>query len=160
MIRSWLARSCSPSGKQRIALAAVDLVGLQYPEVKSIRTKLPHLDYVMVSSTHNHEGPDVIGIWGRHPFHRGVDPAYLDLVVSRVVQAIEQAEKNLQPVTAAFGTAEDESLVGDSRKPIVKDGVIRVVKLNKPKQWRPSWADRRVELPPGIARLEEQAADR
>lgn len=120
------------SGKQRIALAAVDLVGLQYPEVKAIRAKLPHLDYVMVSSTHNHEGPDVIGIWGRHPFHRGVDPAYLELVVNRVVQAIEQAEKNLQPVTAAFGTAEDESLIGDSRKPIVKDGVIRVVKLKRP----------------------------
>ena len=119
------------SGKQRIALAAVDLVGLQYPEVQAIRARLPHLDYVLVSSTHNHEGPDVIGIWGRNPFHRGVDPAYLDLVVNRVVQAIERAEKNLQLVTAAFGTAEDESLVGDSRQPIVKDGVIRVVKLNR-----------------------------
>lgn len=126
------------SGKQRIALAAVDLVGLQYPEVKAIRAKLPHLDYVMVSSTHNHEGPDVIGIWGRHPLHRGVDPAYLDLVVSRVVEAIEQAEKNLQPVTAAFGTAEDESLVGDSRQPIVKDGVIRVVKFNRPSSRDPA----------------------
>jgi hypothetical protein len=118
------------SGQQRIAIVGVDLVGLQFPEVKAIRAKLPHLDYVLVSSTHNHEGPDVIGIWGRHPLHRGVDPAYLDLVVNRVVQAIEQAEKVLQPVTAVFGTAEDESLVGDSRKPAVKDGVIRVVKLN------------------------------
>jgi hypothetical protein len=117
------------SGKERIALVSVDLVGLQYPQVKAIRAKLPHLTYVMVASTHNHEGPDVIGIWGRNPFHRGVDDAYLGLVVDRVVEAVGQAEKNLAPVTAAFGTAEDDSLVGDSRKPIVKDGVIRVVKL-------------------------------
>jgi hypothetical protein len=126
------------SGRQRIALAAVDLVGLQYPEVKAIRAQLPHLDYVMVSSTHNHEGPDVIGIWGRHPLHRGVDPAYLDLVINRVVEAIGQAEKSLRPVSAAFGAAEDESLVGDSRQPIVKDGVIRVVKLNRPSSSDPA----------------------
>jgi hypothetical protein len=126
------------SGERRIALAAVDLVGLQYPQVKAIRAKLPHLSYVMVSSTHNHEGPDVIGIWGRNPFHRGVDEAYLELVVNRVVEAIQQAEKNLAPVTAAFGTAEDESLVGDSRKPIVKDGLMRVVKLSQPGKSEPA----------------------
>ena len=126
------------SGERRIALAAVDLVGLQYPQVKAIRAKLPHLSYVMVSSTHNHEGPDVIGIWGRNPFHRGVDEAYLELVVHRVVAAIQQAEKNLAPAAAAFGTAEDESLVGDSRKPIVKDGLMRVVKLSQPGKSEPA----------------------
>jgi hypothetical protein len=119
------------SAGQRIAIASVDLVGLQFPQVQAIRAKLPHLAYVLVASTHNHEGPDVIGIWGRNPFHRGVDQAYLDLVVNRVVEAIQHAEKNLQPVSAAFGTAEDESLVGDSRQPYVKDGVIRVVRLTK-----------------------------
>ena len=35
------------------------------------------------------------------------------------------------PVTAAYGTAEDESLLGDSRLPIVKDGVLRVVRFDK-----------------------------
>jgi hypothetical protein len=117
------------SGKQRIALVSVDLIGLQYPQVQAIRAKLPHLDYVLVSSTHNHEGPDVIGIWGRNPFHRGVDAAYLDLVIERVVQAVLQAEKYLLPVTAAFGTAEDDTLLSDSRQPVAKDGVIRVVGL-------------------------------
>jgi hypothetical protein len=119
------------SGSQRIALACVDLVGLQYPAVQEIRSRLPELQYVMVSSTHNHEGPDVIGIWGRGPFHRGVDDEYVALVVQRVATAIEQAAGRLQPVTAAYGTAEDESLLRDSRLPTVKDGVLRVVRLNK-----------------------------
>ncbi|HEX5103018.1 MAG TPA: neutral/alkaline non-lysosomal ceramidase N-terminal domain-containing protein [Pirellulaceae bacterium] len=120
------------SGEKRVAIVSVDLVGLQYPQVKAIRAKLPHLNYVLVSSTHNHEGPDVIGIWGRNPFHRGVDEEYLELVVERVVESIRAAEKSLVPVSAAFGTAEDETLVGDSRQPFVKDGAIRVVRFQRP----------------------------
>jgi hypothetical protein len=119
------------SGGQQIALVSVDLIGLQLPQVQEIRAKLPQFRYVMVSSTHNHEGPDVIGIWGRGPFHRGVDDEYLALVVDRVAKAVEQAAGKLIPVAARFGTAEDESLVNDSRLPIVKDGVIRVVRLDK-----------------------------
>jgi hypothetical protein len=119
------------SGGERIALASVDLIGLQYPAVQAIRAKLPDFRYVMVASTHNHEGPDVIGIWGRGPFHRGVDDAYVDLVVERVAAAIQEAAQRLAPVEADYGTAEDESLVNDSRQPIVKDGVLRVVRLRQ-----------------------------
>jgi hypothetical protein len=119
------------SGGQRIALACVDLIGLQHPQVKEIRSRLADYRYVMVASTHNHEGPDVIGIWGRGPFHRGVDDAYLELVVERTVAAIQEAAGKLAPVTARFGTAADETLVNDSRLPIVKDGVLRVVRLDQ-----------------------------
>lgn len=118
-------------GSERIALVSVDLIGLQYPAVKEIRSRLADFRYVMVSSTHNHEGPDVIGIWGRGPFHRGVDEAYVELVIEKVAAAVKQAASMLAPVTAAYGTAEDETLLGDSRLPVVKDGVLRVVRLNK-----------------------------
>ena len=49
-------------GGTRIALISVDLVGLQFPAVQQIRNQLPGFSYVLVSSTHNHEGPDVIGM--------------------------------------------------------------------------------------------------
>jgi hypothetical protein len=118
-------------GGERVAIAAVDLVGLQYPTVKAIRARLPDFRYVLVSSTHNHEGPDVIGIWGRGPLHRGVNDAYLALVVDRVVECVTTAAGRLTPVKASYGTAADESLLSDSRLPIVKDGVLRVVRLDK-----------------------------
>ena len=118
------------SGK-KIAFVSADLIGMQLPTVKAIRAGLPDFHYVMVASTHNHEGPDVIGIWGRHPFHRGVDDEYLATVVERITAMVKQAGESLGPVTAAYGTAEDETLLGDSRLPIVKDGVLRVVRLNK-----------------------------
>ncbi len=61
-------------GERKIALVCVDVVGLQLPEVRRVREKLTDFHYVMVSSTHNHEGPDVIGIWGPTPIKSGVDP--------------------------------------------------------------------------------------
>ena len=114
-------------GTRRVAMAAVDLVGLQHETVLQIRARLPKLHYVLVGSTHNHEGPDVIGMWGRSLIQRGVDDKYLELVVDRTVQAIEQAQEKLAPATAAYGTADDETLVGDSRLPIVKDTVLRLL---------------------------------
>ena len=117
------------SGKTTVALSCVDLVGLQFPEVQRIRSRLPDLNYVMVSSTHNHEGPDVIGIWGRSPIHRGVDDGYLDLVVDHVSRMIGETLGKLAPATVEYGTAEDESLLGDTRQPIVKDGVIRTLRF-------------------------------
>jgi hypothetical protein len=125
-------------GTEKIALVSVDLIGLQYPNVKEIRKGLADFKYVLVSSTHNHEGPDVVGIWGRGFFSRGVDDDYVASVVSKVVELVKKTSENLAPATAAYGTATDETLVGDSRKPIAKDGVLRVLKFTKPGGKEPS----------------------
>ncbi|MFN0017835.1 MAG: neutral/alkaline non-lysosomal ceramidase N-terminal domain-containing protein [Pirellulaceae bacterium] len=125
-------------GTEKIALVSVDLIGLQYPNVKEIRKGLANFKYVLVSSTHNHEGPDVVGIWGRGFFSRGVDDDYVASVVSKVVELVKKTSENLAPATAAYGTATDETLVGDSRKPIAKDGVLRVLKFTKPGGTEPS----------------------
>jgi hypothetical protein len=114
-------------GRRRIALVSVDLIGLQYPQTRQIREKLAGFDYVLVASTHNHEGPDVIGIWGRNAVSRGVDDEYLSRVVDRVVEAVRAAESGLADVSAEFGTAEDENLLRDSREPYVLDGVLRTI---------------------------------
>ena len=125
MVRALVLRD----GDDKIAIACADLVGLQYPAVQQIRAALKDYRYVLVSSTHNHEAPDVIGIWGRTFAHCGVDDDYLQRVVTQTIAAIRQAEKQLAPATAHYGTAEDASLLGDSRKPDVRDGVLRVLKF-------------------------------
>jgi hypothetical protein len=125
-------------GDEKVALVSVDLVGLQLPTVQLIRDKLTDFKYVMVASTHNHEGPDVIGIWGRGPFHRGVDDAYLDQVVEGVVKAVRAAAEQPVSVKASFGTAEDDSLLGDSRLPYSKDGVLRAIRLDDATTGKPA----------------------
>jgi hypothetical protein len=124
-------------GNQKIALVCVDLVGLQHPEVLRIRQKLKGFLYVMVSSTHNHEGPDVIGIWGPTPIKSGVDPKYIDLVVSKCAEAVNEAADHLTPVDAAFGEVKDHSLLRDSRQPVVYDDVTRVLRFNAPGTTKP-----------------------
>ena len=119
-------------GEHKIALVAVDLVGVQRPTVQAIRAKLTGYQHVMVSSTHNHEGPDVIGIWGAAPSVSGVDPEYLTLVEDRVVEAVHQAEAALKPARAEYGTADGTEVVEDSRLPKVKDGIMRVLRFSAP----------------------------
>lgn len=124
-------------GERRIALVSVDLVGLQRPEVLAIRARLSDFAYVMVASTHNHEGPDVIGLWGPSPLATGVDRKYLDLVVERVARLVKETEASCEPAAAAYGTAEDESLLGDSRLPTAFDGVLRCLRFVRPADKRP-----------------------
>ena len=117
------------TGAEKIAIVSVDAIGLQLPEVERIRAGLADYRYVLVTSTHNHEAPDVIGIWGATPLHRGVDDEYNQLLINRSIAAVRMAEKTMQDVTVMFGSAEDPSLVNDSRLPEVKDGVIRVLQF-------------------------------
>ena len=58
-------------GGRKVALVSVDLVGFFYPNVVNVRDRLPGFHYVLVSSTHNHEGPDTLGLWGASAFTSG-----------------------------------------------------------------------------------------
>lgn len=118
-------------GATKFALVVVDVVGLQYPTVLEIREKLPEFDYVMVSSTHNHEGPDTIGIWGPSPIASGVDKKWMASLVEKAGEAVKMADANAAPCEAAYGTAADEKLLRDSREPIVYDPILRAIKFTR-----------------------------
>jgi hypothetical protein len=118
-------------GTRRIAMAAVDLVGLQYDAVQAIRKELEGFDYVMVASTHNHEGPDTVGMWGPSPLQTGVDPQYIAMVIQKTAETIRKANENLVAATASYGTASDDTLLRDSREPYVPDGVLRAVQFKR-----------------------------
>ena len=107
-------------GTTKIALVSVDLVGLFHGNVEAVRRKLPGFDYVLISSTHNHEGPDTLGLWGRSPFTSGVDPDYLASVEAGCVKAVKDADAARKPATVKVGTAKGPELLNDSRLPLVK----------------------------------------
>lgn len=118
-------------GKQKIALACADLVGVMLPTVERIRAELKDFDYVMVSATHNHEGPDTVGLWGRSPVETGVDPVYMKRLIAQTVKAIREADKNAVAVTVGYGTADDNALLNDSRQPRVFDGTLRAMRFTR-----------------------------
>jgi hypothetical protein len=107
-------------GKGKIAIASVDLVGLFYESSERIRKELTGFAHVVISSTHNHEGPDTMGMWGPNPLMTGVDKTYLTSVEKAVVKAIQDADKSRRAVDITIGQTKAPELLHDSRKPILK----------------------------------------
>jgi hypothetical protein len=106
-------------GDKKIALVSLDVVGFFYPNVQKARKLLKDYHYVLVSSTHNHEGPDTLGLWGPNPTRSGIDPAYLKFVEEKVAESVRAAEKTLQPAVVKYGSVKAPELLADSRQPIV-----------------------------------------
>jgi hypothetical protein len=119
-------------GSKKTAWVSVDVVGLFNPVAEEVRSQLKGFNYVAVCSTHNHEGPDTLGLWGRSPFESGLDPEYQKRVVAGCVEAITTADKGLSPAVAKLGTATDATLLRDGRLPEVKHDEIVCLRYDKP----------------------------
>jgi len=115
------------AGGKSIALVSVDLIGLFHDSVERIRKQLDGFDYVLASSTHTHEGPDTMGLWGPNPATSGVDKDYLGRVEAGAAAAVRAAAARAERVDAFFAAAADPTLVADGRQPHVKDDEIRVL---------------------------------
>lgn len=119
-------------GGKTVAIACADVVGLFLPTVERVRKELTGFDYVLVSSTHNHHGPDTLGLWGPTPFTSGVDPDYLRRVEAAIVRSIRDAEKSLRPIEAQVGSVKAPELLHDSRPPIVKHDDLVSLQFREP----------------------------
>jgi len=119
----------------RIAYVALDAIGFFYDDVIDIRKEIAakswDIDHVIVSSTHNHEVPDLMGLWGGNWYKSGVNEKYMQFVKDQSVNAIEKAVKALRPAIIKVGkldsTAKD--LVHDSRKPIILDDAVHMMQF-------------------------------
>ncbi|WP_266364506.1 hypothetical protein [Tellurirhabdus rosea] len=128
----WARAAVIDDGQTRLAIVAVDLLGFSHKNVVNVRKALPTIagiTYTIVCSTHNHEGPDMIGMWGDSFLESGVNRDYERFVEDQVVRAIVQAASRLQPARLKF--AQDptgaDSLVTDTRKPLVKDSGLYIM---------------------------------
>jgi hypothetical protein len=119
-------------GKQKIALACADVVGLFNSVAESVRKQLDGFVYVSVSSTHNHEGPDTLGLWGKNPFVSGVDKQYMKDLEAGIVKAIRDADKNSTKSTSKIGTISAPELLTDNREPYVKHDELVAIRFEGP----------------------------
>ena len=119
-------------GQKKIAMASVDLVGFFLTNVNQIRKQLPGFSYVLVSSTHNHEGPDTIGLWGPRAVTSGVDPAYMTFVEDQLVKAIKTADDSAKPASSSIGTAKAPELLHDGREPYIKHDELVAIRFEDP----------------------------
>lgn len=130
-------------GEVRVAVLAVDTVGIFRPDVTRIRAAFDEagadVDAVIVHALHNHEGPDTMGLWGEGPLVSGYDSsAYGAQWRAAAVEATLEAIGALEPVTAIRTGSIDSSLaqpggasnlIRDSRDPWVVDPTVSVLSL-------------------------------
>jgi hypothetical protein len=96
------------SGNENIVLLTLDCIGLLYPDVLKIRKKVAEIsnlntERIIVSSTHTHSGPDVVGIWGKDYSESGVDETYINFLIETAAKQIKKAfesQKNANIYTA------------------------------------------------------------
>lgn len=111
--RLWARGTVLDGPGGRIAIVALDVVGYSNGEIETIRGLLSAdsaIDYLVVHSTHQHEGPDTMGIWGANPLISGIDFGYLDFVNDAVASCVDEAVENLEIARVRYATAFGEGL--------------------------------------------------
>ena len=132
----WARTVIIDDGTSRIALVSLDAIGFFHDQVVEARKKMPknlNIDYCMIATTHVHETPDLLGIWGPSIFKSGVDKAYFELVINSIIQSVEQAVADMETVSLHFSVNESDALpmVKDTRKPVVHDPGIYIIQAKR-----------------------------
>ena len=111
--RLWARGVVLDRKDSRVAIVSIDVVGYFKNEVDTIRAMVSpssEIDFVLVSSTHQHEGPDTLGLWGPDETTTGIDYGYLDFVNAAVADCIDEASANLEKARIYYATANSAGL--------------------------------------------------
>ena len=124
------------AGRQIVTLCSVDVIGLFYDDVLKIREQVkaqaPEVSHLIVASTHVHEGPDTLGLWGPTPLQTGIDENYLDWLDSQIAATAVKATRSMQPARMEL-SRDDHPLLAllqsVDRPPLVKDPYLFLMHL-------------------------------
>jgi len=111
--RLWARGIVLDSKGVRVAIVALDLIGYFKNEIDTARGMISpasEIDFAVVASTHQHEGPDTLGIWGPDALTSGIDFGYLDFVNAAIADCIDAAAGALQPARVYYATANSAGL--------------------------------------------------
>jgi hypothetical protein len=127
----WARCCCIKIGNVTIAFISVDLIGIMYHEYQSIIQSIPDdisIDQVLLTSTHNHEGPDVIGLWGKG-FRCGISWDWYEFALSKITNCIIDAYNYMQPAGLRFGHCFASNFSRDSRNPKIMEEQVETLQF-------------------------------
>ncbi|MEP7273164.1 MAG: neutral/alkaline non-lysosomal ceramidase N-terminal domain-containing protein, partial [Acidobacteriota bacterium] len=142
----WARTIVLDDGRTRFAIVSVDFIGYyssaSYYGISQVQKLVdPRLGIqeILVTSTHNHEGPDTIGAWGNGALSDGKYPKYLRFVDRQIARSIALASEGLTPVRLKLGRTDPRlspSIAGmqtrtRGRPPSVFDEELRVMQFLK-----------------------------
>jgi hypothetical protein len=138
----WARALVLRQGETTVAIVTLDTIGWFNDDVLAVRQALADqdlaVDYLLVHSIHNHEGPDTMGLWGPVQLVSGYDDAYRAQVRATVVDAVADAHAARVPVAELrvgevdVGEYHDSgvaNVIRDSRDPWVVDEFLGAAQL-------------------------------
>lgn len=131
----WARAILWDDGTSVVTMVSLDAIGLFHDDIIDIREavakQLPDIDHVIVTTTHCHEVPDLMGLWGESQFKSGVNKAYLRFVQAQTVKAIAEAYevRTAARLKIAKIDSVERDLIEDGRPPEVYDDAIRMMKV-------------------------------
>jgi hypothetical protein len=118
-----------------VGLVVLDAIGLFSDDVIAVRKllagRVPEIDHLIIASTHCHEVPDLMGMWGESQFKSGVNPEYRNMVMQKAVDAVCAAYHGRKPASLEVAQIDSvrKDLIDDGRMPDVYDDGIRLMRV-------------------------------
>ncbi len=139
---TWARATVIEQGNTTLGLVSIDVVGFFYDEVHSIRAAAQlelGIDHVVVASTHVHEAPDTVGIWGPNLARTGQNADYMAQIHLAIGDALREAQTRAVAASAYAGTYRigDEAWDGrginavniDKRAPHIVDPSVQTLRF-------------------------------
>ena len=103
------------TGGEYLAFVALDFVGLGSPRIQAARELLVvdgfDGDRLVVSSSHNHQGPDTMGLWGNPVLGiTGRDEAFQQRVTAAIASTVREAAGSMVAVDVKIGRVNTREL--------------------------------------------------
>lgn len=122
-------------GKTTVAVVGLDLLGYYRKDTEDLRRLAGFTGdgrFLLVHATHQHSGPDTLGLWGPAFGISGLERRHHARVKRAVADALKLLETQLRPATlaGARSTLDPRGLCRDSRDPQVIDPNLAVLKVN------------------------------
>ena len=142
----WARTVAVEDGDTLVTMTSIDAVGIFYDDVKRIRERAAEIlaaehpesdvDYMFVSSTHDHEAPDTMGQWAGEvdpeieiPLVTGVNARYIAHLREKAARSIADAVASLRPARMKVAEAHTgaDGFIRDSRNPTVVNDTMGIV---------------------------------
>lgn len=124
----WARALSISNGETTIIILSADLIGLFKDDADEIRrnissNKIP-IENIIVTCTHNHNGPDVLGLWNADKAKSGVDSGYLKFVKESLISAARQAISSAVPARLYVARTSVEGISYNGRDREITDNSV------------------------------------
>jgi hypothetical protein len=135
----WARTIAFRKGDTTVAIVSMDVFGYFFDDVQEARALIAasgtDVDHVVISSTHNHEGPDTLGQYGLQIGKRGVNDPWMVEVKEGIAASVAEAVAALRPaemvatevdISTAVPEKGTRNFINDKRDPRIVDEMMGV----------------------------------